>query len=172
MMNSRTDCTGTAYRSGFGYQRSIKRRQGVALAKKRLGNYLSVLTRNGEGVCRFHALTHLSEPTRTYFPKSSLNTLLLTLLPFRGRSRTLANDPEQPISRRKSVWSISSRAQSGRFRRAQKKGRALISALPTESSEVFRSPTRRGHLDAIRSPIHLVTSCSFQTTVREANCIC
>ena len=32
-----------------------------------------------------------------------------------------------------------------------KKGRALMSALPTESSEVFRSPTRRGHLHAMRS---------------------
>ena len=84
--------------------------------------YLSIVSyRNGEGVCRFHALTHLSEPTRTYFPKSSLNTLLLTLLPFRGTPRTPANDTERGISRRNSVWSISSRAQSGRFRKAQKR---------------------------------------------------
>ena len=67
--------------------------------------------KNGEGVSRFHSLTHLSEQTRTYFPKSSRNTLLLTLLPFRGNPRTLADDPERPISRRKSVWSISRRAQ-------------------------------------------------------------
>ena len=45
-------------------------------------------TKNGEGVCRFRALTHLNEPTRTYFPKSSQNTLLLTLLPFCGSPRT------------------------------------------------------------------------------------
>ena len=75
----------------------------------------------GEGVCRFHALTHLSEPTRTYFPKSSGNTPPHTPPQDCGRPRTPANDPEQPISRRKSVWSISSRAQSGRSRRAQKK---------------------------------------------------
>ena len=80
-----------------------------------------VQTSNGEGVCRFHALMHLSEPTRTYFPKSPANTLLLTLLPFCGSPRTLADDPEQHISRRKSVWSISRRAQSERCRRAQKR---------------------------------------------------
>ena len=64
---------------------------------------LSGLTQNGEGVCRFHALTHLSEPTRTYFPKSSANTPPHTPPQDCGRPRTLANDPEQPISRRKSV---------------------------------------------------------------------
>ena len=75
----------------------------------------------GEGESRFQTLTHFSERLRTIFPKSSRNTLLITLRPFRGSPRTLANDPEQPISRRKSVWSISRRAQSERFRRAQKK---------------------------------------------------
>ena len=138
------------------------------LIKQSLYSTYSAINKNGEGVCRFHALTHLSEPTRTYFPQSWANT------PSRdcGRRRTPTNDPEQPISRRQSVWSISSRAQSGRFRRAQKKGRALISALPTESSEVFRSPTRRGHLDAMRSSIHWTTSRSFQTMVRGPRWIC
>ena len=74
----------------------------------------------GEGVCRFHVLTHLSETTRTYFPKSSRNTPPQ----YCGSPRTLANDPEL------------------------------------------------GHLDAIWSSIHLVTSCSFQTTEREPNWIC
>ena len=61
----------------------------------------------GEGVCRFHVLTHLSETTRTYFPKSSRNTPPHTPPQDCGRPRTLTNDSEQPISRRKSVWSIS-----------------------------------------------------------------
>ena len=71
----------------------------------------------GEGVSRFHSLTHLSERTRTYFPKSSGFPTPKGC----GRSRTSTNDSEQPISRRKSVWSISRRAQSGRFHRTQKK---------------------------------------------------
>ena len=77
-------------------------------------SFYSTFNKNGEGVCRFHALTHLSEPTRTYFPKSSANTPSHTPSRDRGRRRTPTNDSEQPISRRKSVWSISSRTQSSR----------------------------------------------------------
>ena len=48
----------------------------------------------GEGVCRLHALTQLSEPTRTYFSTSSANTPSHTPSRDRGHQRTLANDPE------------------------------------------------------------------------------
>ena len=40
--------------SWFGRPQAIKRRQGVSLAKKRLDDYLSVVTRNGEGGIRTH----------------------------------------------------------------------------------------------------------------------
>ena len=126
----------------------------------------------GEGVCRFHALTHLSEPIRTFFPKSSGFPTPFPTPKGCGRSRTSTNDSEQPIARWKSVWRISSRAQSGRFRRAQKKAEHRSVPCLWRVLLVFRSPTRRGHLDAMRSAIHLVTSCSFQTTVREPNWIC
>ena len=87
-----------------------------------LGNWRTAT--NGEGESRFQTLTHLSEPPRTFFPKSSRNTLLITLRPFCGSPRTPADNPEL------------------------------------------------GHLDAIWSSIHLMTSCSLQTTVREPNWIC
>ena len=105
------------------------------LIKQSLYSTYSAINKNGEGVCRFHALTHLSEPTRTYFPKSSANT------PSRdcGHPRTPTNELEQPISRRISVWRISSRAQSGRFRNTQK---AEQWSVPCQQRvlRVFRSP--------------------------------
>ena len=78
-------------------------------------------TLNGEGVSRFHSLTHLSEPIRTFFPKSSRFPTPFPTPKVCGMSRTPTHDSEQPISRGNSVWSISRRAQSGRFRKAQKR---------------------------------------------------
>ena len=49
---------------------------------------------NGEGVSRFHSLTHLSEPTRTFFPKSSGFPTPFPTPKECGRSRTSTNDSE------------------------------------------------------------------------------
>jgi|TARA_Y100000022_G_scaffold170765_1_gene156935 hypothetical protein len=62
-MSSKNGGTGSADRSGFGCQQSIKRRQGVSLAKKRLDDYLSVVTRNGEGVLSVEFQIGLLETT-------------------------------------------------------------------------------------------------------------
>ena len=58
-------------------------------------------TWNGEGVCRFHALTNLCERTRTFFPKSSANTPPHTPPQDCGRPRSPTNDHDRYISRRK-----------------------------------------------------------------------
>ena len=48
-----------------------------------------------------------------------------------------------------------------------KKGRAPMSALPTENSEVFRYPTHLGRLDDMRSAIQMMTCYEIQTTVQD-----
>ena len=78
----------------------------------------------GEGVSRFHSLTHLSEQTRTFFPKSSGFPTPFPTPKGCGSRRTPMHNPEL------------------------------------------------GQVDAIWSSIHLITSCSFQTTEREPNWIC
>ena len=92
--------------------------------------------------------THLSKSTRTYFSKSGNSPI--TDCP------RVTNDLEQPNSRRKSVWSISSHAQSGRFRMAQKK--ASTDECPTTEVLRYLDPPTRGHLHAMPSSIHVVTS--------------
>lgn len=100
----------------------IKRDDNLAeIVESILFNQLRHVSTKEKSVYQFHSLTHLSEATRTFFPKSSG---FLTPLPTPkgcGSPRKPTNDSEQPISRWESVWSISRRAQSERFRRAQKK---------------------------------------------------
>ena len=87
-----------------------------------------------------------------------------------GSSQTSTNDSEQPISRgnRSGTFRVVRNQKSSS---RHKKRQSTDECPANRNSEVFRSPTYRGHLDAMRSSIHIATSCSFQTTLREPNWI-
>ena len=112
----------------------------------------------------------LDEPrhkTQNNFSKSSAN-----IPPHTSQStKTSTNSCESSICRKKSIWSIWSGGQSESSPMAQKSW--STDEYPAQKVLlVFRSPTCRGHVDAIWPSIQEVTANSTQKTVLPATEIC